>query len=116
MKNVILAGVLLSGLLLNTGLLASRPAAASESYEKVTKLKCENCHKHTKEQFEKEKLSDYAATQDLKKSGKECLEFLKKLPGYTEIKKGDERTEAEAKKWALALARGKWMPSDPESK
>lgn len=116
MRKVILAGVMLTGFLLNLGLLAGRPAGASEPFEKVTKLKCENCHKHTKEQFEKEKLSDFAATQDLKKSGKESLEFLKKQPGFTELKKGDERTDAEAKKWALALARGKWVPSDPESK
>lgn len=116
MRKLILAGAALSGLLLTAGLVTGRPAGASESYEKVTKLKCENCHKHTKEQFEKEKIPDYEATQDLKKSGKECLEFLKKQPGFVELKKGDQRTEAEAKKWALALARGKWQPSDPDSK
>jgi hypothetical protein len=111
MRKELLAVTILAGTVISAGLSGTSPVRASEPYEKVTKLKCEHCHEHNKEQLAK--MSDYEATRDLtKKCGKESLEFLKKQPGFKELKPGEERSDAEAKKWALAFARAKWKCSE----
>lgn len=110
-RTVIGGGILLAAMIGSAALVGSRGVQASEPYEKATGLKCENCHKHTKEQFEKNKITGYEATQDLKDCGKESLEFLKKQPGFKDLKKGGERSKAEARKWALALVKGRWKCS-----
>ena len=86
-------------------------ARASEPYEKVTGLKCENCHKHTKDEFKKLMIKGWDATQDYKDCGKECGDFLKKQPGYAALKKGEERTPKDAKHWAEVLDDKNWKCS-----
>jgi len=115
MRRIVLgSSIFLAAVIGCTCLVGTPRVQASESYEKATKLKCEDCHKHSKEQFEKNKVSDYDATQDLTKCGKESLEFLKKQTGFKELKKGEERTEAEAKKWAITFVKGKWKCSEKQ--
>lgn len=112
MRKELLAVTILAGAVMSAALSGAHAVRASEPYEKVTKMKCEHCHEHNKDQLAK--MSDYEATKDLtKKCGKESLEFLKKQPGYKELKEGEKRSDDEAKKWALAFARAKWKCSDP---
>lgn len=114
MRRTILAGLALAGLVTSTTFVGT--ARASETYEKATKMKCEQCHKETKEEFEKNKITGHDGIKNLLKCGKESHEFLKKQPGFKELKPGDKRTPEETKKWALALLRGKWKCSDPNGK
>jgi hypothetical protein len=112
MRRVVLGGGIFLAAALGCAALLSAPVVqASETYEKATGLKCEDCHKHTKEQFSKDKVSDFEATKDLKTCGKESLEFLKKQAGFKELQKGEERSDADAKKWAIAHVKGKWKCS-----
>jgi hypothetical protein len=111
MRKEILAATFLAGTVVFAALSVQPAVRASEPYEKVTKLKCEHCHEHNKDQLAK--MTDYEATKDLtKKCGKESLEFLKKQPGFVPLKEGEKRSDADAKKWALAFARAKWKCSE----
>lgn len=116
MRRVLLGGIVLTGLVASTSMLGMRSAGASETYERATNMKCEQCHKHTKEEFKAKNITGWDATQDYKKCGTECSDFLKKQLGYTPLKKGEKRTEEETKKWAVVLLKGKFKCSDPNAK
>ena len=111
MKSWLVSGFLLASVL-SVALCAGVPSArASEPYEKATGLKCDNCHKHTKEQFKEMNIKGFDATQDYKDCGKECADFLKKQKGYAALTKGQERSKADAKKWADLLVDKDWKCS-----
>ena len=108
MRRVALGSALALGLVGSMLTVGLRGAVASESYEKVTGLKCEHCHKHTKEEFKAKNITGFEATQDYKECGKDAAAALKKAKGYTPLTQGQKRTPAEAKKWADALADMDW--------
>jgi hypothetical protein len=108
MRRVILAGTLLLGLAAGMTGVGLRGAVASEPYEKVTGLKCEHCHKHTKEEFKAKNITGYDGTVDYKECGKEAAAALDKVKGYKKLTPGQKRTPAETKKWADALADSDW--------
>ena len=108
-RRTLVGGVTLTAVTALTAFAGAQGARASEPYEKATKLKCEDCHEHTKEQFEAKKLTGFEATQDLKKKcGKESFEFLKKQAGFKALQKGEKRSPEDAKKWASVLFRARW--------
>jgi hypothetical protein len=108
MRRMLVGGITLAALAACTALMGITGARASETYEKATALKCEHCHKQTKEEFEKLNLTGYDAVKDLKECGTDSLVFLKKQPGFKPLKPGEKRTKAETKKWADALADEEW--------
>lgn len=90
---------------------ATQPAGsalASEPFEKVTRLRCEHCHRETREEFREKKITGHAAVKNLLDCGKDAHELLKKQRGFRPLKPGDRRTPAETRRWAGALADEEW--------
>ena len=108
MRASVLGGVVLAGLVGSTVVLGVQGARASESYEKATGLKCEHCHKHTKEEFKKLNITGWDGTQDYKECGKAADAFLRKQPGFKPLQKGQKRSVADTKKWADLLVDEDW--------
>jgi len=111
MRRMMIGAAALAALVAGIVSVGAPSVRASEPFEKATGLKCEQCHKHSKEEFEKdkEKLTGYEGTQDLvKECGKKSVEFLKKHADFKPLEKGGKRTKAETTKFAKWFVAEKW--------
>lgn len=106
MRRILVGGAIFAALVV-PAVVGTQTARASESFEKATGLKCEHCHKHTKEEFKEQKITGWEATQDYKECGKTCADFLKKS-GINPLAKGEKRTEQQTKKTADLLVDKDW--------
>jgi hypothetical protein len=113
-KRTYLGTLLLAGVISGSVLCGLRGAGASESYERVTNMKCKECHKIEKEEFKEKNIQGWDAVKGMDKCGVECQDFLKKQPGFKALTPADKKTRdvAETTKWALVLLRAKWKCSE----